>query len=431
MSAFCLLAGFHFSAASPFGRRDVNPRLRFGLTNCVARKNGNAPPFFLHLDALPITILLLVHLSAPGDAVIQLKELVQRAEGGERHHDVALANLGCACGLPGTESLDIPAGLKTVDSWTERVAAETNRLAYLFRERPAAYEYSRPKFQMMVLLTVLQRDLGVIADPQLNDLSDHAFFSRSEHVFLHGVLAAGAGTCSSLPPAYAAVGRRLGYPLKLVSTCRHVFLRWDGGSGERFNIECTSPGLVAHPDEYYLRWPRPLPAEQSRRYHALQSLTPVQEIASFLANRGHVWFEHRQYKHASNSYAQACELDPENWACSDSLIEAMNAWDRELQSLLMPGFPSLTIARPPRMYPHIPEDLESGLFHMMTKENLLLDPPLKARWWDPLRRDRSSKPADLPIHISVRFQCDSVGPPEVTFHDTLPEWFDPRHAMRG
>ena len=32
-----------------------------------------------------------------------------------------------------------------------------------------------------------------------------------------------------------AVGRRLGYPLKLVTTKGHLFVRWEG-AGERFNI---------------------------------------------------------------------------------------------------------------------------------------------------------------------------------------------------
>lgn len=64
------------------------------------------------------------------------------------------------------------------------------------------------------------------------------------------LLLGGRGTCSSLPPLYVAIGRRLGYPLKLVKSFAHLFARWDNGAGERFNIECTARQFVSHPDEY-------------------------------------------------------------------------------------------------------------------------------------------------------------------------------------
>jgi hypothetical protein len=49
----------------------------------------------------------------------------------------------------------------------------------------------------------------------------------------------------------AAIGRRLGYPLRLVRTHDHLFVRWEGLIGERFNIECTTPGFVSYSDDYY------------------------------------------------------------------------------------------------------------------------------------------------------------------------------------
>lgn len=41
---------------------------------------------------------------------------------------------------------------------------------------------------------------------------------------------------------YVAIGRRLGYPLKLVECKGHLFVRWEDAK-ERFNIEGTSRGL--------------------------------------------------------------------------------------------------------------------------------------------------------------------------------------------
>ena len=62
------------------------------------------------------------------------------------------------------------------------------------------------------------------------------------------------------------VGRRLRYPLKLVVTKAHVFVRWDDGR-ERFNIETAgNGGADSYSDEYYRSWPEKwLPAKAKAR----------------------------------------------------------------------------------------------------------------------------------------------------------------------
>ena len=51
------------------------------------------------------------------------------------------------------------------------------------------------------------------------------FFADARDVFLHGLTGPERrGTCSSLPVLHVAVGRRLGYPLKLVTTKGHQFV---------------------------------------------------------------------------------------------------------------------------------------------------------------------------------------------------------------
>ena len=50
-----------------------------------------------------------------------------------------------------------------------------------------------------------------------------------------------------MPILYIAIGRRLGYPLKLVHAHGHDFVRWDEPGGERFNIDATSPGFHLRP----------------------------------------------------------------------------------------------------------------------------------------------------------------------------------------
>src|SRR5262249_33522065 len=109
--------------------------------------------------------------------------------------DIAATNLRAARGLPGSEGIDERACLRTLDAWASRVAGETNRLAYLFHRNPSAYENSFSRFCMEALVTVLQRDLGVHYRQELIDMADREFFGRSEHLFIHGVVAGMGGTC--------------------------------------------------------------------------------------------------------------------------------------------------------------------------------------------------------------------------------------------
>jgi hypothetical protein len=205
--------------------------------------------------------------------------------------DIGVANLLCALGLPGAGTIEIDESRRTLDQWAARVRDETSRLGYLFQRQLKSYLNSEAYFRMMVLVTVLQRDLGVHYSPRFTAMPDSEFFAKPQHLFIHGVLKSREGTCSSLPPTFAAVGRRLGYPLKLATAMQHVFLRWEGTTGERFNVECTSQGLVCHPDEHYRRWPRQMTDEQLGRYCSLQSLPPRQELALFIGNRGHACLE--------------------------------------------------------------------------------------------------------------------------------------------
>ena len=110
---------------------------------------------------------------------------------------------------------------------------------------------------MLMMAVVLYEDFSVrynperISAPGAVDPNDH-FFADSRDIFLHGLLLPSlnpqlstlnlpTGTCSSLPVLYIAIGRRLGYPLKLATTKSHLFIRWEG-AGERFDLEATGRG---------------------------------------------------------------------------------------------------------------------------------------------------------------------------------------------
>jgi hypothetical protein len=223
--------------------------------------------------------------------------------------DIATVNLLCANDLPGTDKLRIKQTIAILDSWAKRVTSETDRHLYKFRQNPAEFENSEAYFRILMLVTVLQQDFNVRYNPERIQSPD---FSDSRDLFLHGLLSGKRqGTCVSMPVLYVAVGRRLGYPLKLVSSKAHLFARWESPGGkERFNIEATNQGLNCFPDEYYHKWPVPLTAEELSRGEYLKSLSPAEELAVFLSTRGHCLEAAGRLAEAQVAYAHAHALVP-------------------------------------------------------------------------------------------------------------------------
>jgi hypothetical protein len=224
-------------------------------------------------------------------------------------------NFFCAQGL---EEPDFDSGqvLAELSAWTDRVRSETERHGYRFRRNPGEFEHSEGFFKMLMLAVVLAEDFGVHYTERLKRARgqsgvEDGFFSQPEDVFLHGLLGRKRqGTCSSMPVLYAAIGRRLGYPLKLVTTRGHLFLRWDG-TGERFNIEATSLGLSRFDDDYYRHWPFELAAGEEAAEGYLKSLSPAEELAVFLSIRGMCQRESDQVDRAIESFAAATRLAPQ------------------------------------------------------------------------------------------------------------------------
>lgn len=262
--------------------------------------------------------------------------------------DIARMNLLCATGLPGAEKLNIEQALATLDRWAERVRFETDRHLYRVNDPRYAehYRHSEAYLRAEFLLQTLQQDLGVKYDMTA---ADNFAFNDSRVAFLHGMIPAegqstsdtSGGTCASMPVMYVAVGRRLGYPLKLVTTKSHVFARWDGENHpnpawrERFNIEGAGAGFSSYPDEHYTQGRFAMSDHEVRANRYLLSLSPADELAEFLAARGHCGFDNRQFGFAARCYENAYRYD--------TTRPAYRSWfvDAAMRSNYRPATPAL------------------------------------------------------------------------------------------
>ncbi len=252
-----------------------------------------------------------------------LADLLDRPRFNLERADIALLNLLCATGLPGAESLDIPRLLGKLDEWAELVRLDTDRNYYKFIDSPGRFSNSQAYFCVMQMITVLQEDCGVRYNPKWTCITidkpiPPEFGRDAEDQFIHAIIDGPGGTCGSLPVLYAAIGRRLGYPLKIVKAFRHIFLRWDDPDGkhwlhpDRFNIEATGPGIHCLPDEHYKTWPHEIPPEDIEAGIFLKSLTHKEELAEFIAARASCIVKHGKLADAVKAMRKAVELAPHN-----------------------------------------------------------------------------------------------------------------------
>jgi len=177
----------------------------------------------------------------------------------------------------------------------------------------------------------LQQDFRVSYNPERIQSPD---FSDASDLFLNGLLTGKRqGTCVSMPVLYVAVGRRLGYPLKLVSSKAHLFARWESPDDkERFNIEATNQGLNCFPDDYYHTWPVTLTDDEINRGEYLKSLNPAEELAVFLSTRGHCLEAAGRLAEAQVAYAHAHALAPSSSVylafLAGAVKKEMPQWER-------------------------------------------------------------------------------------------------------
>lgn len=302
--------------------------------------------------------------------------------------DIAVVNLSCTEGLPGAEKIDIPACVNRLDEWAESVRSYTCRALPQYRRRPHEYENSESYFRALCLITVLQRDLGVRYNPGKIP-ADTAFDTADS--FIHGILHGDGGTCATMPVVYAAVGRRLGYPIFLVSArgegSGHLFARWqDGRTGERFNIEAAGQGMSTPDDNYFRtgRYEISSAVEAAGRY--LKSQTPREELAGFLKDRAWCWEDAKDWWRCVDALAWAASL-AETETARNGLKRGLAAWSREQEARRPLGFPPVQVQAVRRLFPPtLPMELEKQVFSLTAVQHMLDDPRLDKKYWRGMRQ---------------------------------------------
>lgn len=224
--------------------------------------------------------------------------------------DIALMNLLCAKGLPGAENVDISAALKRLDEWAAKVKFETERHLYRLTDPKYAehYKHSEARLRSEFIVQVLQEDCGVHYNMERVRNVD---FSNPRDMFILGMIDdTNGGTCASMPVLYVAIGRRLGYPMKLALAREHVYCRWEGES-ERLNMDGASNGGLDFPDDaYYRGWPKPIGDELMKSGEFLHGLSPQEELSAFMLNRGCVYHARGMLADAIACFAESHRLFP-------------------------------------------------------------------------------------------------------------------------
>ena len=126
--------------------------------------------------------------------------------------DIGSVNMLCASDLPGAPQAGTDTTAARLDKWAEAVRQETARrvadLKGSAREGPS----NDARIRASVLASVLRDQAGIALPGRPIQKTD---FRDPANIFIHGCGKQGGGTSLSAPVVCVAVGRRLGYPLRL------------------------------------------------------------------------------------------------------------------------------------------------------------------------------------------------------------------------
>lgn len=332
--------------------------------------------------------------------MIHWKKLALETNEELARRDLAEIHLACAEGLPGWDRIDHVYCLRWLDGAARVVQRYTDNCLPDFRKNPQDYENSEPYFRALCLITVLERDLGIRYNPEKT--SEEAPFTIDE-IFIHGAITGKGGTCASMPVIHAAVGRRLGYPIKLVQAPRHLFCRWDEPGRARFNIDASGKGMHSRPDDFYLQGRYQSTPGQLRESTFLKSQTPSEELSGFIGQAAYLWFEVGKLKEAADRFIWASCLSPEHKLNAIMATGTLDRWDAEICASLPPNFPRVRVNMPlrRRYSDYIPKSVEHRFIGNDGRERLLQDPQFLEQVLIPLTANPNWRPPHIPEQIVV------------------------------
>lgn len=204
-----------------------------------------------------------------------------------------------------------------------------------------------------------------------------------------------------MPVLVAAIGRRLGYPIRLATTKEHCFVRWEE-PGIRFNIEPTTEGVSTPTDDYYRSWPVPHTADEARRYGFLKTCTFTEEMAHFMCDRGHCWQENQRFGPALEAHAWAASLVPDQEGFRNAVMRTVIRWNNHLDPEVPPNFPNIRFeySVEDRWYPRLPLELEKEIVQIHAMDALVhtVREPHRT-WWKLLRESPQNRPKHVPSTI--------------------------------
>lgn len=266
-----------------------------------------------------------------GASIPTLDALLGMSDDELGQQDIATVNLVCAAGLPGTGDLDIPQCLAQIDQWTELVRQFTKSGFPRYRANPDPAKGSEAVYRLWAVMHRLRFGIGLthimtlaengdpIVQPRRVTGGPYKSHADADTMFVHGLLGPRRiGNCVSFPVLYAAVGRRLGYPVKLVLSVQHIFNRWESPE-ESFNMDGCATFIARDPYEHYIDWPRKWRPEERASSAFLRSITPHEELAAFVFHRCIGLSANLEFDEALRVCKIARQLSPENPAYTDEL----------------------------------------------------------------------------------------------------------------
>ncbi|MGB0416274.1 MAG: hypothetical protein ACPGKS_05460 [Coraliomargarita sp.] len=279
------------------------------------------------MDIVHKLILLILWMTVPFCLKAELPTLDQLLSMSAKELekvDIAVINLRCAEGLPGSETIHYGKVLREFDQLAEYVRNTTIANMRIFYQDPSGYDNNEALFKMSMMQSLLKRQCGIVYSPyRSNDEPGETFFADSKDIFITGFTnrQERMGTCASLPVLYTAIGRRMGYPLELVQGRKHLFFRWDG-QGERFNCEVTIDRMSTPPDEHYSTDTYdPLTEEDLASGVYLRNITNIEALAQFMSLRSVCFFVNGKREEAYECAKHAHRLMPEDPSIARSMEE--------------------------------------------------------------------------------------------------------------